>query len=84
MTLYIGVDIHARQQTLSYLDTSDGTTGQVRLDHERDDIRGSTVNLGRSNHRDRTSQFGYPCGEVHPNARYKRALRYTESLKKNR
>jgi transposase len=39
MTLYIGVDIHARQQTLSYLDTSDGTTGQVQLDHELDDIR---------------------------------------------
>jgi transposase len=40
MTLYIGVDIHARQQTLSYLDTSDGSTGQVELSHERDDIRG--------------------------------------------
>jgi transposase len=39
MTLYIGVDIHARQQTVSYLDTSDGTTGQVQLDHERDDVR---------------------------------------------
>ena len=39
MTLYIGVDIHARQQTLSYLDSSDGTTGQVVLDHERDDVR---------------------------------------------
>ena len=40
MTLYIGVDIHARQQTLSYLETSDGTTGQVELSHERDDIKG--------------------------------------------
>jgi transposase len=40
MTLYIGVDIHARQQTLSYLDTSDGTTGEVELSHERDDIKG--------------------------------------------
>jgi len=39
MTLYIGVDIHARQQTLSYLDTSDGTTGIVELNHERDDLR---------------------------------------------
>jgi transposase len=39
MTLYIGVDIHARQQTLSYLDTEDGTTGQVVLDHEVDDIK---------------------------------------------
>lgn len=40
MTLYIGVDIHARQQTLSFLDTSDGTTGQVELQHERDDVKG--------------------------------------------
>jgi transposase len=40
MTLYIGVDIHARQQTLSYLDTSDGTTGRRELSHERDDIKG--------------------------------------------
>ena len=39
MTLYIGVDIHARQQTLSYLDTADGTTGRVELSHERDDLR---------------------------------------------
>ena len=39
MTLYIVVDIHARQQTLSYLDSSDGTTGQVVLDHEQDDVR---------------------------------------------
>jgi len=39
MTLYIGVDIHARQQTLSYLDTSEGSTGVVELSHERDDIR---------------------------------------------
>jgi transposase len=40
MTLYIGVDIHARQQTLSYLDTSEGTCGQVELQHEGDDIKG--------------------------------------------
>jgi hypothetical protein len=40
MTLYIGVDIHARQQTLSYLETSDSTTGEVELSHERDDIQG--------------------------------------------
>jgi transposase len=40
MTLYIGVDIHARQQTVSYLDTSDGTTGQMELSHARDDIKG--------------------------------------------
>lgn len=40
MTLYIGVDIHARQQTLSFLDTEDGSTGQVELQHERDDVKG--------------------------------------------
>jgi transposase len=40
MTLYIGVDIHARQQTLSYLDTAAGTAGQVELSHEHDDIKG--------------------------------------------
>jgi transposase len=40
MTLYIGVDIHARQQTLSYLDTEDGSTGQLELQHERDDVKG--------------------------------------------
>ena len=40
MTLYIGVDIHARQQTLSYLDTEDGTTGRLELQHERDDVKG--------------------------------------------
>jgi transposase len=40
MTLYIGVDIHARQQTLSYLDTEDGTTGQLELQHEGDDVKG--------------------------------------------
>ena len=39
MTVYIGVDIHARQQTLSYLDSSDGTTEQVVLDHERADVK---------------------------------------------
>jgi len=40
MTVYIGVDIHARQQTVSYLDTEDGTTGLVELQHERDDVKG--------------------------------------------
>ncbi|MGI8732471.1 MAG: IS110 family transposase [Pyrinomonadaceae bacterium] len=40
MTLYIGVDIHARQQTVSYLNTEDGSLGQQELHHERDDIRG--------------------------------------------
>ena len=39
MTLYIGVDIHARQQTVSYLDTEDGSIEHQELHHERDDIR---------------------------------------------
>ena len=39
MTLYIGVDIHARRTTVSFLDTADGTTGQVVLEHESDDIK---------------------------------------------
>jgi len=39
MTLYIGVDIHARQQTLSYLDTADGTINRAEVDHEQDDVR---------------------------------------------
>lgn len=40
MTVYIGVDIHARQQTVSYVDTEDGILEQQELHHERDDIRG--------------------------------------------
>src|SRR5438552_14910938 len=40
MTLYIGVEIHARQQTVSFLDRADGTTGQVELKHEGDDLKG--------------------------------------------
>lgn len=43
MTLYIGVDIHARPQTVSYLDTEDGTLGQQGLHHERDDVRAEVI-----------------------------------------
>jgi transposase len=39
MTVYIGVDFHARQQTISYLTTEEGEIRQVQLDHEKDDIR---------------------------------------------
>ncbi len=39
MTVYIGVDLHARQQTLSYLDTSDGAIHRRLLHHQRDDVR---------------------------------------------
>jgi transposase len=34
MTVYIGVDFHARQQTISYLTTEDGEVKELRLDHE--------------------------------------------------
>ena len=39
MTVYIGVDFHARKQTISYLTTEDGEIQQLELHHERDDIR---------------------------------------------
>ncbi len=39
MTVYIGVDFHARQQTISYLTTEDGEIQQKELEHEQDDIR---------------------------------------------
>ena len=40
MTLYMGVDIHARQQTVSYLDTEVGSIEHRQLHHGGDDIRG--------------------------------------------
>lgn len=33
MTVYIGVDFHARQQTISYLTTEDGEIKRLQLDH---------------------------------------------------
>jgi transposase len=39
MTYYIGVDFHARQQTISYLTTEDGEIHQLRLDHDLYDPR---------------------------------------------
>lgn len=33
MTVYIGVDFHAQQQTISYLTTEDGEIKQLQLDH---------------------------------------------------
>jgi transposase len=35
MTVYIGVDFHARQQTISYLTTEDGEIHQLVLGHEK-------------------------------------------------
>lgn len=40
MTVYIAVDFHARQQTISYCDTTIGELQQQELDHQRDDVRG--------------------------------------------
>jgi transposase len=38
MTVYIGVDLHARQQTLAYVDTQDGEIKRRELHHQRDDV----------------------------------------------
>jgi transposase len=40
MTIYCGVDFHARQQTICYCETADGEIHLRELDHERDDVRG--------------------------------------------
>ena len=37
MTVYIGVDFHARQQTISYLTTEDGEIHRRQLDHGKPD-----------------------------------------------
>jgi transposase len=37
MTVYIGVDFHARAQTISYLTTEDGEIRRLQLDHGRPD-----------------------------------------------
>ena len=39
MTVYIGVDLHARQQTVSYVDSCDGEVHRRELYHQRDDVR---------------------------------------------
>src|SRR3984893_15970958 len=39
MRVYIGVDFHARKQTISYLTTEDGEIRGLELDHEKDDVR---------------------------------------------
>jgi transposase len=39
MTFYIGVDFHARQQTVCYFDSADGELKQTVLHHQNDDIR---------------------------------------------
>ena len=39
MTVYCGVDFHARLQTVSFMDTADGELHQQDLHHRKDDIR---------------------------------------------
>jgi hypothetical protein len=39
MTVYCGVDFHARQQTVCYCDTADGALHLSELEHEGDDVR---------------------------------------------
>jgi transposase len=43
MTVYIGVDFHARQQTISYLTTEEGEIRRTRLEHSADDITHENV-----------------------------------------
>src|SRR6267143_188884 len=45
MTVYCGVDFHARQQTISYCDTGDGEIHRCQLLHQRDDVRGFYAQL---------------------------------------
>ena len=53
MTLYIGVDLHARQQTVAYCDEETGEVISTTLHHDRDDVQrfyqqfaGRTVIIG--------------------------------------
>lgn len=39
MPVYLGVDFHARTQTVCWCDTGDGVIQQQTLDHQRDDVR---------------------------------------------
>jgi transposase len=39
MTVYVAVDFHARQQTISYCDTTDGEIHRTVLRHQHDDVR---------------------------------------------
>ena len=43
MPVYIGVDFHARQQTISYLTTEDGEIKRLRIDHDPEDPRQQQV-----------------------------------------
>ena len=39
MTVYCGVDLHARQRTVSYVNTDDGEVKRCTLHHQRDSVR---------------------------------------------
>lgn len=39
MTIYCGVDFHARSQTVSYCDTAGGEMQMREIDHQQDDVR---------------------------------------------
>ena len=47
MSVYLGVDFHARTQTVCWCDTADGLIHQCRPDHQRDDVRGVPRHLER-------------------------------------
>lgn len=38
MPVYCGVDFHARQQTVCYCDSADGTLHRRELDHRKDEV----------------------------------------------
>lgn len=39
MTVYVAVDFHAREQTISYCDLADGEIHRTKLRHQHDDVR---------------------------------------------
>jgi transposase len=39
MTVYVAVDFHAREQTISWCDTADGEIHRTKLRHQHDDVR---------------------------------------------
>ena len=39
MTVYVAVDFHAREQTVSYCDLADGEIHRRKLRHQHDDVR---------------------------------------------
>ena len=39
MPVYVAVDFHAREQTISWCDTADGEVHRTKLRHQHDDVR---------------------------------------------